>query len=327
MPQELSQEEFFDGISAPRNKELMRVFKDVKLVEQLGSGIQRILKVYDKNIFKICTNFLKVSFPIENVGKNVGKDVGKTILLSKRGITMVKTIVCFANSRKIGRRCFAGKDITTKEWIRPVSLRDEGTIDVSEECMRREECLHCNHNYPCVPIIPAVLDIVKIEFDRHVAESHQIENYLISPCKWKKVGVLEPSSIDSFLEPSLSDLWIDGYDSWNRKNDRFPSAQAYSIEGSLRLIKVDKFMARISTEETLDGNVKRKKDGIFTYNNIKYIIPITDPVIEKWLEELDDGTYLYKQYSSNKMITQVILCLSIGQDFNGYIYKFIAAVI
>ena len=62
LPQELSQEEFFDGISAPRNKELMRVFKDVKLVEQLGSGVQRILKVYDKNIFKFSLNFLKVSF-------------------------------------------------------------------------------------------------------------------------------------------------------------------------------------------------------------------------------------------------------------------------
>lgn len=30
LPQELNQAEFFDGISAPRNKELMRVFKDVK---------------------------------------------------------------------------------------------------------------------------------------------------------------------------------------------------------------------------------------------------------------------------------------------------------
>ena len=69
LPQELNQEEFFEGISAPRNKELMRVFKDVKLVEQLGSGIQRILKSYDKSIFRFSTNFLKVSFPIENVGE------------------------------------------------------------------------------------------------------------------------------------------------------------------------------------------------------------------------------------------------------------------
>ena len=77
LPQQLTQEEFFEGISAPRNKELMRVFKDIKLVEQLGSGIQRILETYDKNIFKFSTNFLKVSFPIENASKNASKNSSK----------------------------------------------------------------------------------------------------------------------------------------------------------------------------------------------------------------------------------------------------------
>ena len=51
----------------------MIVFKDVRLVEQLGSGIQRILKVYDRRIFKFSLNFLKVSFPIKNVGENIFK--------------------------------------------------------------------------------------------------------------------------------------------------------------------------------------------------------------------------------------------------------------
>ncbi len=71
LPQELSQEEFFEGISAPRNKELMRVFKDVRLVEQLGSGVQRILNAYDRGVFKFSMNFLKVIFPT-NAGINAG---------------------------------------------------------------------------------------------------------------------------------------------------------------------------------------------------------------------------------------------------------------
>ena len=45
-----------------RNRELMRVFKDVGLVEQLGSGMSRILKAYDKSIFDISENFLVVAF-------------------------------------------------------------------------------------------------------------------------------------------------------------------------------------------------------------------------------------------------------------------------
>ena len=50
--------------SMPRNRELMRVFKDVGLVEQLGSGMSRILKEYDKSIFHISKHFIKVEFPI-----------------------------------------------------------------------------------------------------------------------------------------------------------------------------------------------------------------------------------------------------------------------
>lgn len=40
----------------------MRVFKDVGLVERLGSGMERILSVYDKSIFEFSKNFMKVTF-------------------------------------------------------------------------------------------------------------------------------------------------------------------------------------------------------------------------------------------------------------------------
>lgn len=62
LPQELSQEEFFEGITAPRNKELIRIFKDVELIENIGSGILRILKVYDRSCFKFYNHYLRLSF-------------------------------------------------------------------------------------------------------------------------------------------------------------------------------------------------------------------------------------------------------------------------
>ena len=40
-----SEQDFFSCSSMPRNRELMRVFKDGGLVEQFGSGMSRILKV------------------------------------------------------------------------------------------------------------------------------------------------------------------------------------------------------------------------------------------------------------------------------------------
>lgn len=64
-----SREDFFSCSSMPRNRELMRVFKDVGLVEQLGSGMSRILNVYDKTIFEISEHFIKVIFPFSSLDK------------------------------------------------------------------------------------------------------------------------------------------------------------------------------------------------------------------------------------------------------------------
>ncbi len=75
LPQDLTKEDFFEGISAPRNRELMRVFKDLKFVEQLGSGIQRILKVYDASVFKIKENFLQVIFPYKYSDDKIGENI------------------------------------------------------------------------------------------------------------------------------------------------------------------------------------------------------------------------------------------------------------
>lgn len=62
LPEGLSKEEFFEGFSVPRNKELMRIFKDLELVEQLGSGIPRILEHYGKENFIFSDNFLRMTF-------------------------------------------------------------------------------------------------------------------------------------------------------------------------------------------------------------------------------------------------------------------------
>lgn len=59
----MTEKEFFEGYSVPRNKELMRVFRDLDLVEHLGSGIPRILRAYGKDCFRFTENFLRMTFP------------------------------------------------------------------------------------------------------------------------------------------------------------------------------------------------------------------------------------------------------------------------
>ncbi|MBQ6504574.1 MAG: putative DNA binding domain-containing protein [Flexilinea sp.] len=62
LPIGFSKEDFFSCRSMPRNRELMRVFRDLGLVEQLGSGMGRILRVYDRSIFRITDHYLVATF-------------------------------------------------------------------------------------------------------------------------------------------------------------------------------------------------------------------------------------------------------------------------
>ncbi len=68
-----TKEEFLEGFSLPRNKELMKVFNDLDLVEQMGSGIIRILQSYNKNAFEFFPNFIRVTFPFNENKFNTSK--------------------------------------------------------------------------------------------------------------------------------------------------------------------------------------------------------------------------------------------------------------
>ncbi len=69
--------DYVRGGSMPRNRELMRVFRDMELVENFGSGMHRILQAYDRSIFKISENFVMTEFKYdEEVMKQVRVSVG-----------------------------------------------------------------------------------------------------------------------------------------------------------------------------------------------------------------------------------------------------------
>ncbi len=58
----LCKEEFFNCVSKTRNRELMRVFINLELVEQLGSDMTRILRTNDTSIFNFMEHFMQVTF-------------------------------------------------------------------------------------------------------------------------------------------------------------------------------------------------------------------------------------------------------------------------
>ena len=84
---EFTEEEFLEGYSAPKNPELMRVFRDLDLVEHLGTGIRRILKKYDKNIYHFFPHFIRVSI---NYSQNNFDYTNNKILINFENMTKVQ---------------------------------------------------------------------------------------------------------------------------------------------------------------------------------------------------------------------------------------------
>ena len=85
---------------------------------------------------------------------------------------------------------------------------------------------------------------------------------------------------------------------------------------SLCLIRPDDFVLDVSDD--LDG--RKKVRAKFTYREIPYLLSVTDPVIEK--------TYLMKERGEYPLAAKdLYLTVSLGEPFNGYCYKLVAAVI
>ena len=123
LPQGLSQEEFLEGVTAPRNKELIRVFKDVDLIENIGSGVLRILDSYDKSCFKFMEHFLRVSFkykenPFEYAVKN---KVSATDTIND---TLKDTIKLTKNEQEILSLIVKNNQITREEIVKELRLSD-----------------------------------------------------------------------------------------------------------------------------------------------------------------------------------------------------------
>lgn len=83
LPEGIEKEEFLNGYMSPKNPQLMKIFRDLALVEHMGTGIFRILSVYDKSIYTFTPNFIKVSIPFDRLN-NIEKNVNKSKRLTGR---------------------------------------------------------------------------------------------------------------------------------------------------------------------------------------------------------------------------------------------------
>lgn len=75
LPKGLSKEEFFEGVSHPRNAVLMRIFLKLGIVEHTGHGVPRVISKYGKGVFDIRESFINVVIPFN---RNVMAEIRHT---------------------------------------------------------------------------------------------------------------------------------------------------------------------------------------------------------------------------------------------------------
>jgi len=222
---------------------------------------------------------------------------------------MKKTIVILANSVKHGQHCVAGKDIVTKQWIRPVK-------DINGSELTHEQA-KCRNPYGIFPI--CVLQKIEMGFLRKAPLINQPENFVITDEIWSQTYKIDRNELHSYLDyPDI--LWSNECSSSNGENDRVDYDEITNenivIEQSLYLIKPDsaKILISINIE-----NKKRVRIS-FLYKNIVYNLATTDPVVWKEFSNKEVGEY---QFDASK-----ILCISLAEKYDdGYCYKLVASVL
>ena len=219
-------------------------------------------------------------------------------------MTYDKVIVCFANSRKTSGRCIAGKEWnngTPGLWVRPVSAR------VSHE-VSLEECRYHNGRDP------APLEIITIPCLAHKPIPHQSENHLLNADRnWESNCKLSWQQVSTWVDSPHS-LWGTGHSSYEYVNNRVP--EATTVSESLSLIPVDELQVIVGPKSS--DYPKRIVRGEFQHQCQRYRMSITDPVIENQYLGYNDGHYT---------IDTPILCVSLGDPYQGFYYKLIAAVL
>lgn len=198
-------------------------------------------------------------------------------------------IIVLANSVKHGQHCVAGKCIDTGNWIRPVS--DANGAELSHEQARYQ------NPYGTFGVRP--LQKIRMGFSQHVPLSHQPENYLIDGNLWRQNYSIREADLAAYLD-TPADLW--GYG--NRVEHAQISEGLYRITQSLYLVQVDNLGLYI----TADG----KRRASFYYNGLDYDLAVTDPNFDEIQREERE--------------INGILCISLGEAYQGYCYKLVATI-
>src|SRR5262249_34614075 len=210
------------------------------------------------------------------------------------------TILCLANSRKLAGRCAAGLRLDTGGWIRMVSKLHNGILNASHLFLD-------NGNEA------AVLDVLDIGLAKPRPDIHQPENWLLDGGVWKLHASQDVQPFAPFLKKAIAP----GPDLLRGRSDRVAWAdlQAKHAEASLALVAPERLELLLIHKP--DG--RHQVRGRFALGKCEYNLSMTDPIWEKKVH--NEGNLRLSQSERKFLVT-----VSLGEPFNDYCYKVIAAV-
>ncbi|MFI1679080.1 dual OB domain-containing protein [Streptomyces sp. NPDC020607] len=219
-------------------------------------------------------------------------------------MAVTKELVCLANSRKHLGRCIAGIDIESESWVRPVSSRQTHEVSAPERQYRDGA-------------EPRILDVVSMRLLRPKRFGFQTENWVLDPnSQWVKLGRIRWADLCR-LEQKPKRLWLNSDDSTRKGlNDRVPVEQKFALMNSLKLIRVS--TVTIEVDRPFDANKELEVRAKFRHAGSTYILKVTDALYEEKFRALGVGSYC---------LSESFLTVSLGEEFKGYLYKMVAAII
>lgn len=134
LPNGMTKEQFFDGISKPRNATLMRIFLNMGLTEHTWHGIPTIVEKYGKDAFKIESNYIRCTIPFEqevidqidnkNVGLNKTEKKVIELLIEDQSLTSIEIAEKIGVTKRTIERAF--KSLQEKNIIERIGSKRDG---------------------------------------------------------------------------------------------------------------------------------------------------------------------------------------------------------
>lgn len=224
----------------------------------------------------------------------------------------VFTMICMANSTKLGGRCVAGLRVDGGGWIRPVSNDESSKGALSPRHYKLEDGAEVRP-----------LDVVEISVIRPFPQPHQPENWLIEDKPWQLIQRKPGPEILNILHAQI----FRGSALLGNRSDRisFDTFVTTPAQTSLVLVEPENLYWHITSDIKNRPQVR----AVFQLSGQGYDLVVTDPLWNGQLKVLPFGCYPGLDVPGLKSGDKILFTISLGEPFekDNCCYKLVAGVI